>query len=169
MKPDNYNEKDVHLMLAKVAENAPLVLFSIDKNGMFTVSEGKGLKKLGLKPGEVVGRSVREVYKDSPDILRDVDLALSGKEATSLLAAGEGLYQTTMSPVRDEAGKITGLVGVATDVTELENAKKQLVRKNEELKKVINAMVGREKKMVELKKRLERKSGTSESVDKSSV
>jgi len=41
----------------------------IAKDGTFLLSEGKGLSKLGLKPGEVVGKSVFELYGDYPDIL----------------------------------------------------------------------------------------------------
>ena len=47
-----------------VLSNAPIVLFAIDRNGVFTLSEGRGLERLGLQRGEVVGRQVAEVYKD---------------------------------------------------------------------------------------------------------
>jgi len=33
----------------------PIVFYALDSNGIFFLSEGKGLKKLGLEPGQVVG------------------------------------------------------------------------------------------------------------------
>ena len=36
-----------------VVSNVPMVLFALDNQGRFTLSEGKALSALGLKPGEV--------------------------------------------------------------------------------------------------------------------
>jgi PAS domain-containing protein len=54
--------------LRAVVSNSPIVLFAIDPEGRFTLSEGRGLESLGLKPGEVVGRSAFDVYRDVPRI-----------------------------------------------------------------------------------------------------
>ena len=40
----------------------------VNRKGIFTLSEGKGLAALGLKPGEIVGQSVYEIYRDFPDV-----------------------------------------------------------------------------------------------------
>ena len=37
--------------------------------GVFTLSEGRGLDDLGLKPGQVVGQSVFDLYRDVPQVL----------------------------------------------------------------------------------------------------
>ncbi len=55
--------------LRTVVSSASLMLFALDKNGVFTLSEGEGLKALGWKPGEMVGRSVFEVYPTIPRFL----------------------------------------------------------------------------------------------------
>lgn len=148
--------------MKKIAEYAPVVLFSIDKDMVFTMSEGKGLRELGLKPGQVVGQSAKDVYKDAPDVIENISKALNGQETVAMLKVGAGIFQTTMAPIRNEKDEVTGLVGVATDVTELELAKKALEEKNEELNKVLGMMVGREKKMIELKERLRGKTGGSD-------
>ena len=41
--------------------NAEEIVYMIAKDGTFLLSEGKGLSKLGLKPGQVVGQSVFEI------------------------------------------------------------------------------------------------------------
>jgi PAS domain S-box-containing protein len=61
---------------------APLVLFALDPVGLFTFSAGRGLRDLGLKPGEVVGQSVFDLYRGAPAILEHARRALSGEEFT---------------------------------------------------------------------------------------
>ncbi len=66
--------------LQTVMSSAPIVLWAVDNNGEFTLFEGKGLERVGLEPGQVVGRSIFEVSCDIPQIREDVRRALSGKE-----------------------------------------------------------------------------------------
>ena len=57
-------------LLYTVVNSAPIVLFALDCDGVFTLSEGQELERLGLWPGEIVGRSVYEVYKDVPQFIK---------------------------------------------------------------------------------------------------
>src|SRR5204863_7531204 len=58
--------RDTEKTLRAVIEHAPIIIFATDRDGVFTLSEGSGLKSLGLAPGEVVGKSAFEVYRDFP-------------------------------------------------------------------------------------------------------
>jgi PAS domain S-box-containing protein len=60
--------------------NSLVILYGIDKDGIFTLSEGKGLEALGLQAGEVVGKSVFEVFGEYPDILANIRHALNGEQ-----------------------------------------------------------------------------------------
>ena len=100
-----------------VVGNAPVVLFALDGEGVFTLSEGKGLKALGLEPGKVVGRSVFEVYRDVPEILEHVRRALGGEEISSPVQVGPLAFEAFYGPLRDEDGGVLGVIGVAADVT----------------------------------------------------
>jgi PAS domain-containing protein len=62
-----------------VLRNVPLIVFALDRNGVFTVSEGKGLEALGLRGGEVVGQSIFDACRDLPDLLENVRRALAGE------------------------------------------------------------------------------------------
>src|SRR5207244_196297 len=62
--------------LHAVVATAPVALFALDRDGVFTLSEGSALGALGLRSGEVLGRSVFEIYRDNPDILMNVRRAL---------------------------------------------------------------------------------------------
>ena len=99
---------------------APVVLFALDRNGIFTFSGGKGLQDLGLRPGQIVGESVFERYRAMPETMAHVRRALAGEDFTALdaLPNGERIYETRWSPSWDSAGQQQGVIGVATDVTE---------------------------------------------------
>jgi len=100
-----------------VISSVPIVLFAWDPKGVFLLSEGKGLDALGLKPGEVVGRSAFDVYRDHPAILADARRALAGEAFSSLTQVGATQFDVWYSPVRDDSGAITTVIGVAADVT----------------------------------------------------
>src|SRR5689334_3999047 len=65
--------------LQSVLTSLPIVLWSYDARGVLTLSEGQGLQALGMKPGDFVGRSLRELYADFPDILQAVERGLRGE------------------------------------------------------------------------------------------
>jgi diguanylate cyclase (GGDEF)-like protein/PAS domain S-box-containing protein len=109
-----------------VVGNAPVVLFALDSEGVFTLSEGNGLKALGLKPAEVVGRSVFEVYRDVPEILEHVRRALGGEEISAPVKLGPLAFEAFYGPLRDDNGGVLGVIGVAADVTERERAQERL-------------------------------------------
>jgi PAS domain S-box-containing protein len=112
--------------LRALVANAPVVLFALDANGVFTLSEGRALESLGLAPGQVVGRSVWEVYRDVPSVIENLQRAFSGEEFTAVLDVEKFAFETRYTPVRDAEGRVTGLIGVATDVTERRRLEDQL-------------------------------------------
>jgi len=108
--------------LGRVVEHAPVVVWAIDADGIFTLSEGRGLKSLGLAPGQVVGLNAFEVYKDSVEVLDSLRRCLDGEEYTETVPVGDTVWETRYAPVRDGRGNVVGASGVATDVTEREHA-----------------------------------------------
>lgn len=114
-----------------IVENAQPIIFVIDKKGTFLVSEGKSLARLGLKPGQVVGLSAFEVYKDFPDVGRSIEIALKGKTVRSILDLGTAVFDISYSPHRDPKGNIIGLIGMAVDITEMKLSEKALVEAKE--------------------------------------
>jgi PAS domain S-box-containing protein len=117
--------------LRMVVSSASLVIFALDQDGVFTLSEGEGLKALGLKPGEVVGRSVFEVYRDHPSVLDSVRRALRGETFSVALDVGELTFETRYTPLTSDASQSVSVIGVATDITEQRKAQKAL-QENEE-------------------------------------
>jgi diguanylate cyclase (GGDEF)-like protein/PAS domain S-box-containing protein len=114
--------------LRTIIDYVPVVLFALDREGVFTLSEGKGLESLGSEPGEAIGRSVFEVYRDVPNILENVRRALAGDAVDSTVEVDGSVFETWYSPLRDESGEVTGVIGVAADVTKHKRAETEVRR-----------------------------------------
>jgi PAS domain S-box-containing protein len=132
--------------LRAVIASAPIVLFAIDRDGIFTVSEGHGLGVLGLKPGEVVGKSVYVLYKDYADVLEHVRRALAGDEIEASVDLGGIHFDVRYAPLKDGRGAILGVIGVATDVTQRQKAE-QALRDSEEALRVSEEQLRQAQKM----------------------
>jgi len=117
--------------LRTVVSSASLILFALDQNGIFTLSEGEGLKALGWKSGEMVGRSVFDIYADNPEVLTNIRRALAGETFSRAVDVGELTFEARYSPLTDDADNVIGVIGVATDITENRKAQKAL-QENEE-------------------------------------
>jgi len=118
-------------LLHTVVTNAPIVLYALDSEGVYTLTEGKGLESLGRQSGQGVGHSIFELYRNYPDILENIRSCLAGKKHTWLAQVGDVIYNNQTTPLQDENGQIIGMIGVATNITEQHRAETAL-RESEE-------------------------------------
>lgn len=126
--------------LALTITGAPLILFEYDARGTFTLSEGAGLEKLGLAPGEVVGLSAFDVYADAPDVLVGVERSLTGESFSDVIRLGDLSYQVQYSAQFGEHRNLERVIGVATDVSDrvaAQSALEALVRSKDEFVAII--------------------------------
>ena len=107
--------RDSEERLRRLISNAPVILWSMDANGIITRSEGKALAAIGLRPNEIVGRSFFELYPTAADEGRR---ALAGEEIVTQGTLGKTSFETRYSPVLDAKGRVTGVIGVTLDITE---------------------------------------------------
>ncbi|MGH3087681.1 MAG: EAL domain-containing protein, partial [Rubrobacteraceae bacterium] len=112
--------------LASVTSGAPVILFALDKDGRVTLAEGKGLETLGAKPGEHVGCSIFEKWKYLPGVLEDVRRVLGGEEIASTVEIEGFTFDARYSPVRNGSGEVSGVIGVATDITARRDLEREL-------------------------------------------
>lgn len=118
-----------------VLNNAPITIFATDSRGIFTLSEGKGLERAGLKPGDNVGVSAFDLYNFLP-FVEKTGKVTNGKDVISRALAGESViafsllfgvhFENHIGPLLDKEGNIAGIVGVATDITERKLAEEAL-------------------------------------------
>ncbi|MBA2512588.1 MAG: PAS domain S-box protein [Rubrobacteraceae bacterium] len=118
--------KESELRFRTVAENAPVITFAMDRDGVFTFAEGRGLEALGVGPGDLVGRSVFELYGDVPEIRENAERALTGEQVTFMVELDGAAYENLYSPLLDAEANVDGLIGVSMDVTRRRRAENQV-------------------------------------------
>jgi len=72
----------------------------------------------------------------------------------SVKGVGESYWDDIGIPVKDTQGKITSIVKIARNITEKKKAEEAILKKNKELETFNKIAVGREIKMIELKKEI---------------
>jgi PAS domain S-box-containing protein len=112
--------------LRAVVNNAPLIVYALDRDGYFLLSEGCGLDRLGLRPGEVVGKSAFDLYKDFPETIAALQDALHGQPRRWVAQIHGYHYDCRIALLKNHKGEIDGLIGVSTDITELIEAQSTL-------------------------------------------
>ena len=112
--------------LKTVVSNSPIVLFALDREGVFTLSEGRGLEALGRGSGELTGVSALEVYRDHPEVIGHLRRALAGEEFSAVVDIEGVTFETLYSPLRTANGELAGTIGVATDISERRQLENQL-------------------------------------------
>ena len=118
--------------LRHVVSNAPVILHALDKHGTITLSEGQALSALGLKPAELSGHTVDEVFQDWPEVLENHRRALRGESFTATVEFDQATFETRYLPTF-EAAEVSGVIVVGTDVTERREAERVLLRYQEVL------------------------------------
>lgn len=110
--------------LHAVIERAPMIVFAIDTRGVFTMAEGSGLSLMKLHPAQVMGKNVDHWQSVAPELRQDVDRALRGETFTSIRHVPGYDFENWYSPMKDAQGKISGIIGVALDITEKQKIEK---------------------------------------------
>ena len=120
-------QRDASAKLNTIINNLPMVLLEVDQNGKFILEEGKALSDVGFKPGELVGKSVNDVFGDVM-VTRPTGEYIPIKKAVSELMKGELVsghttfrrrhFDNYFVPLKNEDEKVTGLLGICLDITD---------------------------------------------------
>jgi rsbT co-antagonist protein RsbR len=116
--------------LAKVMQHAPVVLFSTDRAGTTTMSDGRGLGLLGVAPGARIGRNELAATRGKPEH-GYLQRALRGEEVHAVVEQAPGVhFDTWYMPMRDHENQLDGVLGLAVDASERVASEKRLAEKN---------------------------------------
>jgi rsbT co-antagonist protein RsbR len=106
-------------LLWRVLETVPLVVWAVDANGAYTISEGRGLDLLRLEPGECVGLNALEVHGDQPEIAGALARALAGERSRMTTTPAPGLhFDSWFLPLCSATGEVEGAIGIEIDATD---------------------------------------------------
>ena len=115
-------------LLGCALERAPVVVWAIDADGVFTLAEGGAFAALDVEPGEVVGRSVFELYAGNASVLEPTRAALRGEASESVMRVGSLVFGASYAPLRDAEGQVIGASGVAANITDAVQARQDANR-----------------------------------------
>ena len=104
--------------LRTVISSLPIVLLTLDRDGVITLAEGRVLDDLKTNSAALVGRSVDDFYEMRPDLRRIFDRALAGETVTHRWEEEGRVLDLHYAPLRTPDGAIVGVVGVGLDHTD---------------------------------------------------
>jgi PAS domain S-box-containing protein len=153
------SEKRLHDILMSSAD----FIWEVDKNGKYTFAMGNTKKILGYEPKELIGKTPFDLMEkeEAERVGKIFKEVLSAKkpivdlENWNITKGGRKVYLLTNGvPLIDENGNLTGYGGVDKDITDRKIKEEELGKRTEESERFSKLSVGRELKMVELKKRM---------------
>ena len=131
-----------------ILDNIPSFATVKDADGRYQLINREAQRIIGKSSAEIAGKLPQEIYPEElAESIHKDDMAVieSGEPITveeRLRLDDERQFLTTKVPLLDSRGQVEGLVGLATDITELKKAQKALSESEELLNAIFrNAVV----------------------------
>ena len=130
----------------QVLDRLPAIVWTTDNDLRTTFSAGGGLSTLGLASGEValMGTPISSYFQTDdpthPGIASHLR-ALRGELCIFEMSWFNRLYQARLEPLRDDEGKIVGVIGLAFDTTEQTRTAQALRESEAHLRRLVDANV----------------------------
>jgi PAS domain S-box-containing protein len=107
--------RERNALLNAITTGTPDLIFAKDREGRMLMANPAWLKAVGRPESEVLG------LDDNERLVLEAGQPMRLEETVA-----ERTYLTSKSPLRDEQGRVIGLIGVATDITERKQAQREL-------------------------------------------
>lgn len=114
-------------VLAAILDEVGAYIFTKDAQGRYTYGNRRVLELFNISLSELVGRKdddffdlvhSNELYLNDLKVLEQA-IAIEEEEVNVIKETGEKrIYLSTKKPLKNSQGQITGLIGIATDITE---------------------------------------------------
>jgi two-component system cell cycle sensor histidine kinase/response regulator CckA len=118
-----------------LSENAPVVIFALDTNGAVTYLNPAWEKISGHDRKDFIGRRFADLLTDDAEWTRAnaVEQLIAGHQTVVDLnitikdkSGGHRLFNTSVAANSDTEGRVTGIIGLAKDITEERKLQQQL-------------------------------------------
>jgi len=125
--------RESNVLLQSVIEGSSDAIYLKDAWGRYLLANTSAKEIIGRPVEEIIGRSDADLL--APEVAgslmeTDRQVMTTGEirkqEETMLVDGAKRTFLSTKAPYRDHEGRVTGVVGVASDITELKNAEKAL-------------------------------------------
>ncbi len=125
-------------LMDAVLTNLPIVVYTLDREGYFTFSGGKGLEAIRLEENQFVGMSLFELYPPESVTFQNHRRALAG-EALNYTTNDNGVfYDVWLAPLEDSQGRPAGVLSVALYVDDRQQIVQELRRNRTLLQRLID-------------------------------
>jgi PAS domain S-box-containing protein len=118
-----------------ILDNASMLVYTTDLEGRLTLVNRQFESLFGVPREQLLGKTSHDLMpKQDADAHRANDLVVMAKRDTVIVeeknqeADGPHTYLTTKFPLFDIDGKMTGVCGISTDITERKRAEAELMR-----------------------------------------
>jgi len=126
-------------LLQEITDNSTSLIYALDKNGKFILMNRRFSSLFGLEGEEMIGKSWAEFMPEkiaSSHYANDLKVIESMQPITieehNIESDGYHTYLSVKFPLLDLQGKLVGVAGISTDITEREKVQKEL-RESERL------------------------------------
>lgn len=117
-------------------QHLPATLWVVDRDLRFTLSQGSELSVIGLAPDQVVGMTLHDFFQTSDPGHTAISAhirALKGEIVEYDMVHQDITFRAVVGPIRDTRGSVTGVVGIAFDITDRVRAEESLQLANKKL------------------------------------
>ncbi|MGB8672852.1 MAG: PAS domain S-box protein [Candidatus Acidiferrales bacterium] len=115
--------------LRVIIDQLPAVLWTVDKSLRFTSALGAGLARLGLKPNQLVGKTLLDYFETEDSTQLPIAAhrrAVAGEPVTFHIEWKGGSYACHAEPLLTSEGEIQGAICMSLDITDRRQLEEQL-------------------------------------------
>lgn len=105
------------LKLKSIIDKSPIIFFNIDNNEIITLFKGKASSHISPDANQIVGKSLSEISEILPLRIEDYRKACAEIEFNFKTEVNGRHFDVNYIPVKNEVNVITGMMGVAIDIT----------------------------------------------------
>ncbi len=119
--------------MENILQNSSDMIITTDLDGLIVTFSPAGERMLGYSPGELVGKSIEELWRDPEErrlLMDQVQAKGAVNNFNGTLMAKDGRpveISLSLAQLRDNFGRLLGTVGISKDVTEENRLRAQLI------------------------------------------
>ena len=125
-------------LLENVLSQSKVILWSIDREGKLRLSRRGGLTALGVPTGNWLGINVFDILPANHSLAKYFHQAISGTAVYTDYKIGDRTYDLRILPQIDPKGEITGVNGIAFDITQRLETEQALMKTEQSFRMVVD-------------------------------